>query len=74
MTIRNSLFLFPSEPDPVLPFEYLISDLGCSKATFHRGPRHELPVLQISQRRLGVRRSDYEKWKASKIQAPVRAA
>ena len=74
MAIRNSLSIVPGEPDPVLAFDYLIADLGCSKATFHRGPRHELPVVQISPRRLGVRRSDYERWKASKIQAPVRAA
>jgi hypothetical protein len=64
----------PVERDPVLSFGFLIADLGCSKSTFHRGPRHELPVVQISPRRLGVRKSDFDRWKASKIQAPVRAA
>ena len=62
------------DANPVLSFDFLITDLGCSKATFHRGPRHELPVVRISERRLGVRKSDYEAWKASKIQAPARAA
>lgn len=53
--------------DPVLTFEFIKRDLGIAHATFHRGPRHELPVIQISARRLGVRRSDYEAWKASRV-------
>ena len=48
----------------LLPY---LSDLGISHATFHRGPRRQLPVVQISDRRLGVRRSDYEAWKASRV-------
>jgi hypothetical protein len=59
--------------DPVLPFSFIKADLGVSHATFHRSVRHELPVVQISDRRLGVRRSDYEKWKASRVR-PGRAA
>ena len=53
--------------DPVLTFEYIEADLGISHATFHRGPRRQLPVVQISDRRLGVRRSDYEAWKARRV-------
>ena len=53
--------------DPVLTFEYIKADLGISHATFHRGPRRQLPVVQISDRRLGVRRSDYEAWKAGRV-------
>jgi hypothetical protein len=63
----------PLERDPVLSFNFLIADLGCSKSTFHRGPRRELPVVQISTRRLGVRKSDFERWKATKLLQPVRA-
>jgi predicted DNA-binding transcriptional regulator AlpA len=53
--------------DPVLTFKYIKADLGISHATFHRGPRRQLPVVQISDRRLGVRRSDYEAWKAGRL-------
>jgi hypothetical protein len=53
--------------DPVLSFDYIKADLGISHATFHRGPRRQLPVVQISDRRLGVRRSDYEAWKAGRV-------
>ncbi|WP_191057564.1 hypothetical protein [Geminicoccus harenae] len=74
MRIKRSEIFAHFAGDPILSFDELIADLGCSKATFHRGPRHELPVVQISERRLGVRQSDYERWKASKIQAPARAA
>ena len=74
MSIKRDEVFTHFEPDPVLTFDHLIADLGCSKATFHRGPRQELPVVRISERRLGVRKSDYERWKASKVIAPVRAA
>jgi hypothetical protein len=60
--------------DPILDFEFIKSDLGISHATWHRGPRQELPVVRISARRLGVRRSDYLAWKQAKISAPKRAA
>lgn len=53
--------------DPVLSFEFIKADLGIAHATFHRGPRRELPVVRLSARRLGVRRSDYEAWKASRV-------
>lgn len=66
--------LLSGAADPVLDFEYIKADLGISHATWHRGPRQELPIVHISARRLGVRRSDYLAWKAAKIIAPKRAA
>jgi hypothetical protein len=60
-------------PDPILSFEYIVEDLGISRATFHRVWRHMLPVVEISERRRGVRRSDYEAAKAARIR-PGRAA
>ena len=60
--------------DPILDFDFIKADLGISHATFHRGPRQELPIVRISARRLGVRRSDYFAWKTAKVSAPKRAA
>jgi hypothetical protein len=65
--------LAASAPDPVLTFEYIKADLGLSHSGFYRGPRQELPTIQISPRRLGVLRSDYLRWKAGRI-TPGRAA
>jgi predicted DNA-binding transcriptional regulator AlpA len=59
--------LLAGAADPVLSFEFIKADLGISRATFHRGPRRQLPVVRISDRRLGVRRSDYEAWKAGRV-------
>ena len=53
--------------DPVLGFGYIKADLGISHATCQRGPRRQLPVVRISDRRLGVRRSDHEAWKAGRV-------
>lgn len=44
-------------PDRVLTFEECRRVLGISKATFHRRLRHQLPVVQLSERRFGVRLS-----------------
>lgn len=60
--------------DPVLTFGYIRGDLGCSYTTFFRVIRPQLPVVQISPRRLGVRKSDYETFKQSLIRAPGQAA
>ena len=71
MSIKRSIISTQVERDPLLTFDFIISDLGCSKATFQRGPRLELSIAQISPRRLGVRASDYAAWKASKIRPPL---
>ena len=55
--------------DPVLTFAFIKADLGVSHATFYRSLRHKLPVVQISDRRFGVFRSNYEKWKDSRIRS-----
>lgn len=56
--------LLTGSSDPVLDFKFIAADLGISKATFHRSVRPKLPVVQLSPRRLGCRKSDYEAWKA----------
>ena len=58
--------------DPVLGFEFVKADLGISHATFFRTVRHQLPIIQLSTRRFGVRKSDYEMWKQSRVR-PGRA-
>ena len=52
--------LLSGAADPILDFEYIKADLGISHATFHRGPRQELPIVRISARRLGVRRPEFQ--------------
>lgn len=44
-------------PDRVLTFAECQDRLGVSKATFHRRLRHKLPVVQLTERRFGVRES-----------------
>ena len=51
MTVLREELLASTTPDPVLDFAYIQADLGISKATFHRGPRHEVPVVRMSARR-----------------------
>ena len=60
--------------DPLLSFAYIESDLGISHNSFHRGPRREMPVVQVSSRRYGIKRSVYEAWKVSRTIAAVRPA
>lgn len=63
---RRILAQWPSGgDDPLLSFKEIVADLGCSRATFHRTIRHQLDTARISARRLGVRRSVYDAWKAA---------
>jgi len=62
------------EADPVLSFQYIWNDLAIAKPTFFRSIRPTLPIVEISERRRGVRLSDYLKWKAARVRAPQRAA
>jgi predicted DNA-binding transcriptional regulator AlpA len=48
--------------DRVLTFEECRQVLGISKATFHRRLRHKLPVVQLSDRRFGVRLSSLQRF------------
>ena len=57
--------------DPVLSFAYIQSDLGICRGTFFRHVRHFLPIMRISKRRLGVRKSDYENWKAARTKPAI---
>jgi predicted DNA-binding transcriptional regulator AlpA len=43
----------------VLSFAEVIAGLGISKATFFRKVKKQLRVVRLSDRRLGVRESDY---------------
>lgn len=49
-------------PDRVLSFAECQHRLGVSKATFWRNFRHKLPVVQLSERRFGVRESALRRW------------
>lgn len=45
------------ELDPLLSPEEMCRDAGISMATWRRNWRHRLPIVRISPRRIGVRRS-----------------
>lgn len=48
----------PTEnPDPILSPDQMAADAGISRATWVRRWRPVLPVIQLSPRRIGVRRS-----------------
>jgi hypothetical protein len=46
-----------AEIDPILSPEEMWTDAGISPATWHRNWRRRLPIIRISQRRIGCRRS-----------------
>lgn len=50
------------ELDPIVGLEVIRRTLGVSKATFYGGIVATLPVITLSARRRGVRRSDLENW------------
>jgi hypothetical protein len=46
-----------AELDPILSLEDMWTDAGMSPATWRRNWRHRLPMIRISARRIGCRRS-----------------
>jgi hypothetical protein len=46
-----------AEQDPVLTPEEMCRDANISMATWVRHYRHKLPIIRLSPRRIGVRRS-----------------
>jgi predicted site-specific integrase-resolvase len=61
--------------DRVLTFRQWCDLNGISKATGRRIlARGELPVLQLSTRRIGIRESDNAAWQASRARREVRHA
>ena len=57
----------PGSRNPILTFAFIKADLGVSHTTFYRIFRRQLPVVRISDRKLGVLRSSYERWKSSRL-------
>lgn len=64
---QNSKCSRELEHDPVLSYCYIIKDLNISRATFFRNIQPSLPVMAVSDRRRGVRWSDYLAWKAARV-------
>jgi len=67
---KRAAILGRIDNDPVLSFAECAADYGVSLATFKRSILPELPVVDISDRRKGVRRSDHEARKARRIIQP----
>ena len=61
---RRAAILAREDTDPVLSFGECAADYGVSLATFKRAILPDLPVVDITDRRRGVRRSDHEARKA----------
>lgn len=51
-----------SADDPVLTPDAMCADAGISRATWNRNWRHRLPIVRVSARRIGCRRSA---WRAA---------
>ena len=50
-----------TEKDPILSPEEMCEDSNISMATWRRNYRHKLPIIRISPRRIGARRSAWLK-------------
>src|SRR5262249_4722002 len=61
----------PPDLDPVLGMETIRRTMGVSKATFYGEIAPTLPVITLSARRRGVRRTDYEAWLAARARRPI---
>jgi hypothetical protein len=71
--VKRAEILARDDTDPVLSFAYCAADYGVSLATFKRSILPDLPVVEISDRRKGVRRSDHEARKARRTRKPKAA-
>jgi hypothetical protein len=61
---KRAAILARDDTDPLLSFAECAADYGVSLATFKRSILPDLPVVQITDRRRGIRRSDHEARKA----------
>ena len=52
----------PMPVDPIWSPQQMCDDAGISMDTWRRNYRHELPIIQLSKRRIGARRSA---WRAA---------
>ena len=50
----------PNDGDPVLSINYMIAALNISRDTFNRVHRPKIPMMAISERRRGARKSVFE--------------
>jgi hypothetical protein len=52
----------PRQPeDPILSPQEMAQDAGINLATWRRNYRDKLPIIQISPRRIGARKSDWRR-------------
>jgi hypothetical protein len=59
-----------SDTDPLLTYNNMAADAGVSLATLKRAILPFLPVVEVTEHRRGVRRSDWERHKRSRTRAP----
>jgi predicted DNA-binding transcriptional regulator AlpA len=72
-TVSDNTRRDPYRLESVLSFAEVIGSLGISKATFFRRLRKQLPIIQLSDRRLGVRESDYVAYLERRASRPIGA-
>jgi hypothetical protein len=63
-----------ADTDPVLSYSFMAADADVSLATFKRSILPHLPVMEVTNHRRGVRRSDWEAYKTRRTRAPRAAA
>jgi len=68
---KRAAILAREDTDPVLSYAECAADYGVSIATFKRSILPDLPVVEITDRRRGIRRSDHEARKARCTRRPA---
>jgi hypothetical protein len=59
-----------TDTDPLLTFNFMAADAGVSLATFKRAILPHLPVVEVTEHRRGVHRSDWRVYLASRTRGP----
>src|SRR4051794_27794743 len=70
----RSAMLASTDSDPLLSFDECIAALGTSSSSFFRTIRHELETVAINARSYRVKRSELERYKASRVRPATRSA
>jgi hypothetical protein len=68
---KRAAILARDDTDPILSYAECAADYGVSIATFKRAILPHLPIVQITDRRRGIRRSDHEARKARCTRRPA---
>jgi hypothetical protein len=67
MTFDQKALTYAYQPDPVLPVDFAALEVGLSSRTLRRcHERGEIQFVKLSPRRIGIRRSELERFITSR--------